>query len=450
MGRSGGGPDGARAGSPDPASVELARRTLDVLRSRLAAAGAPRTRLELAEAAVRSLLVRALRRLPGVGAFVVTGDIPALWLRDSAAQVRPLLLLAGEVPELADLVAGVLRTQVELLLVDPRANAFNPGPTGAAMRRDFPDQSPWVYERKWALDSPCWPLALGWTLWRTTGGTGHVDERFVAAAASVLALMRREQEHEPGAYRLWRPLRPRRDSPSRRGRGAPVAPAGLIWSAYRPSDDACRYGFHVPANALAAVTLERLAELLGAAGGAHAEAPALAADARALAAEVRAALALHAVVPGPQGEPVLAYEIDGLGGVLLGDDANVPSLVSLPYVGFCSATDALYRSTRAFALSSANPWWSEGRAARGVGSPHTPRSYVWPLAIAVEGLTGTAVACEEALQRIELLVGKRRAIPESVHRDRPARFTRIWFSWAEMAYVELALAAAGERLPGTR
>lgn len=422
---------------------KLAAAATEELAVRLRAASAPPRRVELACRAVRELLLQAVRPCED-GWFVVTGDIPAMWLRDSAAQVRPLLLLADAVPGLAGLVGGVLRVQVEQLLRDPVANAFNRGPTGAAVRRDFPDQSPWVFERKQELDSSCAPLSLAWTLWRTTGSLDHVDPRFLEAAASVIALLRREQEHDPAAYRLWRPLRPRRDSLACRGRGRPVARTGLVWSGFRPSDDACHYGFNVPANAFAAVTLERLSELLAATGSD----PSLAAEAAALAGEIRAAILRHALVPGPDGEPVWAYELDGLGRFLLMDDANVPSLLSLPYLGFCASDDATYRATRRFVLGPANPWWIEGREVRGIGSPHTGRRRVWPLAIAMEGLTaGTPEARLDALGRIEQTIGPRWLTHESVHAHRPRRFTRRWFSWGDMAYVELALAAAGGVLP---
>jgi meiotically up-regulated gene 157 (Mug157) protein len=429
----------------------LAQAARDALRARLAGAGVPEARTALAARALESLLARAVTVREDGTAFVVTGDITAMWLRDSAAQVRPLLALAGEVPELAALVAGVLRTQVDQVLLDPYANAFNDGPTGELMRRDFRDQSPWVFERKYEVDSPGAPLSLAWTLWRATGSAAHVDARFLEAAGSIVGLWRREQEHDRTSYRLWRPLRPRRDSLSHRGRGAPVATTGMTWSAFRPSDDACRYGYNVPANAFAAVALERLAELVEAAVAAMGPLG-LAADARALAAEIRAGIAAHAVVagPGPDGEQVLAYEVDGLGRALLMDDANVPSLLSLPYLGFCAATDPLYRATRAFVLGPGNPCWWQGRAVRGVGSPHTGRRRVWPLAILMEGLTSTgADGVEAALHRAESTVTGDLLLHESVHADAARRFTRSWFSWADMLYVELVLASAAIRLPGT-
>src|SRR5262249_38800582 len=155
----------------------------------------------------------------------------------------------------------------------------------------------------------------------------------------------------------------------------------MTWSAFRPSDDACRYGFHVPANALAAVSLARLAALLEASGVSG-----TARDAATLADELRRGVEAFGRVETRSHGFIYAYEVDGLGGKLLLDDANVPSLVSLPYIGYCDRTDPTYLATRAWSLGPANPCWGEGRVVSGVGSRHTRRGWVWPLGIAVEGL----------------------------------------------------------------
>jgi meiotically up-regulated gene 157 (Mug157) protein len=411
----------------------------EALSATLADRGVPPHRIQLACRATAALLDEAVVERGDGTVFVVTGDIPAMWLRDSAAQVRPLLALAAEVPSVLDLVEGVLRSQVAQVLVDPRANAFNAEPNGRAQRRDWVDQSPWVFERKYAVDSLCAPLGLAWSLWRASGSTAHVDERFLEAASVIVALWLQEQDHEPGSYVFRRLLARRRDSLPRRGRGSPVVHTGMTWSGFRPSDDACRYGYNVPANAFAAVTLERLTALLEAAGvGAQ-----LAADAARLAAEIRVGIARAGVVEAESGE-IYAYEVDGLGNALLLDDANVPSLLSLPYLGFCAQDEPVYRATRTWALGPSNPTWASGRAARGVGSTHTPRGWVWPLAIAMEGLTAAdAEERETALGRLEAMVGDGGRFHESVDCDDARRWTRRWFSWADMLYVELVLATAG-------
>jgi meiotically up-regulated gene 157 (Mug157) protein len=414
---------------------EIAEALRELLRGR----GVAPARIDLAARAVTSLLTRAVTVHDDGSVFVITGDIPAMWLRDSTAQMRPLLLLAREAPEVLELARGVLRTQLEQVLIDIRANAFNDGPTGAAHRRDFPDQSPWVFERKYAVDSLCAPLDLAWRIWRVTRSIEHLDVRFRRAAAAIVSLWRAGQEHDPQSYRFRRRFARRRDSPTRGGRGAPVSRTGMTWSAFRPSDDACRFGFHVPANALAAVTLSRLAELLEATG----DGP-TAKDAASLSAEIRLGIETFARVDTSAHGVVYAYEVDGLGGALMLDDANPPSLMSLPYSGYCDRTDSTYLATRAWALSRANPCWDEGKVVSGIGSQHTRRGWIWPLAIAIEGLTAADTdERERALRRIEATVRPGRLLPESVHPSRPHRFSRRWFSWADMIYVELVLASAG-------
>lgn len=398
---------------------------VDALRALLADRGVPEHRIDLATRATEALVGRAITVQDDGAVFVLTGDIPAMWLRDSAAQVRPLLALADALPGVVELVAGVLRLQVEQVLLDPRANAFAAGPA--------------VFERKYELDSLCAPLQLAWLLWRVTGSAAHADARFLRAARTIVELWRREQEHDPASYAFRRLLGRRRAALSHRGRGAPVARTGMTWSGFRPSDDGCVYGYHVPANAYAAVSLERLAALL--------DADPLAVEARSLAAEIRDGIARHGVVDDPEHGRIYAYEVDGFGNALLLDDANVPSLLSLPYLGFCAPDDVLYGATRAWLLGPRNPTWSEGAVVGGVGSPHTRRGWVWPLAIAMEGLTAADGAeREDALRRLEATATPGGLLHESVDPDDPRRFTRSWFSWADMLYVELVLASVGVRL----
>jgi uncharacterized protein len=416
------------------------RTVVDALRVVLAERTVPEQRIELACAAVELLLRRAITRRPDGSVFVITGDIPAMWLRDSAAQVRPLLALSRSVPGVVDLVAGVLRTQVEQVLTDPRANAFNEAPTGAAMRRDFRDQSPWVYERKYAVDSLCAPITLAWLLREATGSVDHIEARFRAAAETIVRLWRSEQRHEAGSFVLRRRLGRRGGSLSHRGRGAPVGWTGMTWSGFRPSDDACMYGYHIPANAYAAVSLQRLATLLETAGASDG----LSREARALSEEIDQGIVRHGIVDDPVAGRIFAYEVDGLGNALLIDDANVPSLLSLSYIGYCAANHPVYLATRAWALGRGNPNWVDGDRIRGIGSTHTRSGFVWPLAIAIEGLTAaTENERDDALHRLEATLNPRLLFHESVDPGDPRRYTRHWFSWADMLYVELVLASAG-------
>jgi meiotically up-regulated gene 157 (Mug157) protein len=372
-------------------------------------------------------------------AFVATGDIPAMWLRDSTAQVRPYLALAED-PAVARALTGVLRRQVQCVLIDPYANAFNDGPTGAnGEHRDLPSPAPDVWERKYEVDSLCAPLQLGYAIWRATGSTAHFDEDFVLAARSIVAIWRLEQDHRDSRYRFVRLAGEfAGDSLPEDGRGAPVARTGMTWSGFRPSDDRCAYGYLVSANALASASLHGLAEI----AEAVLDDMELVDGCRRLAAEIDDGIE-HFAVHQHDGEDVLAYEVDGLGGVMFGDDANLPSLLSLPLSGWLNADDPLYLATRRHVLSDANPHFFTGTAAAGLGSSHTPERHVWPLAIATAGLTGGENDALNALESLATTTGGSGLMHESFHVDHPERFTRSWFGWANAMFSELALEITG-------
>ncbi|MEV5607289.1 glycoside hydrolase family 125 protein [Streptomyces sp. NPDC052225] len=384
-------------------------------------------------------LARTIRTMPDGSAFVVTGDIPAMWLRDSTTQMMPYLALLRDDTALQDLVAAVLTRQFQQIQQDPYANAFNAEPSGRAHDTDDLCDDPWVWEEKYEVDSLAFPLLLADRFWRAAGRTDHLAEA-VRTARTVLTVWRTEQDHERlSAYRFERTGGPATDTLPHGGRGTPVARTGMTWSGFRPSDDACTYGYNVPANLCAAAALDAVARMARHLGDTE-----LADEATRLEAELRAAVARHGTVEHPRFGTIYAYEVDGLGNALLTDDANMPSLLSLPLTANVSPDDPRYLATRAFVLSPANPTWYEGTAACGVGSPHTPEGYIWPIAIAVQGLTANDAATRLAALRtlIDTDAGTG-AMHESFHRDDPHRFTRPWFSWANAMYAELALDVVG-------
>ena len=177
--------------------------------------------------------------------YVITGDIPAMWLRDSTAQIRPFLFPAKQNGEIQKMIAGLVKRQFNYICLDPYANAFNEGPTGACWEKDDPDQSPWVWERKFEVDSLCYPIQLAWMLWKNTGCTEQFEGNFRTGARKILNVFCTEQNHEHhSAYRFVREDSFYTDTLSREGRGACVKPdIGMVWSGFRPSDDACTYGF---------------------------------------------------------------------------------------------------------------------------------------------------------------------------------------------------------------
>ncbi|TCC48670.1 glycoside hydrolase family 125 protein [Kribbella capetownensis] len=384
-------------------------------------------------------------RLPDGTTFVLTGDIPAMWLRDSAAQLRPYLLLCKDDPALQDVLIGVVHRQLEYVVLDPYANAFNREPNGAGHPDDETVMTPWVWERKYEIDSLCFPLDLAYRLWRITGRADVIDERLRAAADAIIDLWTVEQDHEARS-----PYRFQRDEPdmlptdtlARAGRGRLTRPTGMSWSAFRPSDDSTELGFNVPGNMFASVVLGYLQEM---AAEVFAD-ESLAARAKELKADIDDGIAQHGMVDHPEYGRIYAYEVDGAGATLLMDDANMPSLLSMPLSGYAAADDPAYVATRRLLLSAENPFYYSGTYAAGIGSPHTPPDQVWPIALAVQGLTSTSA--EERQRLLELLrdtTGGTGQMHESFHVEDPANFTREWFSWANAMFCELALVHAGIR-----
>ena len=365
--------------------------------------------------------------------FVITGDIPAMWLRDSTAQVWPYLRFARADARLQRLLAGVVRRQVRCVLIDPYANAFNKGREGGPWEADRTAMRPELHERKWELDSLCAVLRLAHGYWRATGDTAPFDTDWARAMARVLHTLRTEQgPADASPYRFQRAALSPTDTLPFDGQGWPARPNGLIRSAFRPSDDACLFPYLIPANFFAVVALRQLHELAAALGQG-----ALAAEARRIADQVAAALPREGVLP---------YETDGFGNRLFIDDANVPSLLALPYLGALPADDPRYRATRAFVLGDDNPFCFAGRAARGIGGPHCGLDMIWPMAIVMQALTSDDDAeiahCLATLKATHAGTG---FMHESFHKDDASRFTRPWFAWANTLFGELILTLADQR-----
>ncbi|WP_163544482.1 glycoside hydrolase family 125 protein [Occultella kanbiaonis] len=399
----------------------------------------------------RDAMSRTLREAfvhsDGEEVFVLTGDIPAMWLRDSAAQVRPYLPLAADDRGVADLLVSLVRRQVRAILLDPYANAFNARPDGAGHAGDETEMHPAVWERKYEVDSLCFPLQLAHQVWRVTGRTDHLDAEFARAADLIITTWQVEQDHaERSPYRFQRHDGPPTDTLTHGGNGSPVGRTGMTWSAFRPSDDACVLHYNVPGNLFAIHVLGNLAEL----ATVVLDNPALARRAQELAAGLDAGVRAWGIVTHPVHGRIYAYEVDGLGGAVLMDDANMPSLLSLPLTGADAIDEEVYRNTRAFVLSPDNPTHTAGTHAVGIGSPHTPPGHVWPIALAVQGLT-TDDDAEK--RRILDLLARTHAdtfrMHESFHVDDPATFTREWFSWADSMFCELVLDVCGAGVQST-
>ncbi len=380
--------------------------------------------------------------------FVVTGDIDAMWLRDSSAQLMPYLPFAKDDPELSRLLEGAIRRQASLILIDPYANAFMPtvsSPPLSWSLHDDTDMHPGVGERKWEIDSLCYPIQLAHAYWKATGNTAPFDETWKQSAHAIVRTFREQQRKTShGPYHFQRAAASPTDTLMLSGYGNPIRPNGLICSMFRPSDDACIYPFFIPANLFAVASLRKLAEL---ATGAASDQK-LASDCNALATEVADAVARHGIVEHPTHGKIYAYEVDGYGNHVCMDDANAPGLLSLSFLGACSISDPLYQRTRGFALSKDNPYFFQGKAAEGIGGPHIGLGYIWPMSILLRAFTSNNDAeIRQCIYTLRNTTGGKYFMHESFQQDNPKDFTRAWFAWANTLFGELILKLANTNSP---
>lgn len=377
--------------------------------------------------------------------FVLTGDIPAMWLRDSTAEVSHYISMAAEHEEIRKIIKGVIRKQREYISVEPYANAYKKFPDDHKEFNDLPLNHPIVWERKYEIDSLCYPLRLTYLYWKATGDNSILDESFISSAKTTVELWITEQNHfEKSPYRFTRKNCPEQDTIHNNGMGNPVEYTGMTWSGFRPSDDACRYGYLVASNMFAVVVLGYLDEMLKAVAPGETE---LIAKAEKLAGEIRKGIAEHAVIDTEKYGKIYACEVNGMGDYFLFDDANVPSLLSAPYIGFCACDDEIYRNTRNFILSKDNPYYYEGKFAKGVGSPHTPEGYIWHIALSMQGLSSdSAEEIREILHMLETTDGGTGYMHEGFDANDPNKFTRSWFSWSCALFAELVEKAVDERI----
>jgi len=368
--------------------------------------------------------------------FVITGDIPAMWLRDSTAQVWPYLPLIRNDKSLQQLIVGVINRQTRCILIDPYANAFNFDSEGSEWDHDLTAMKPQLHERKWEIDSLCYPIRLAHGYWKTSGDTSPFDSSWQDAMDLIIKTFREQQRKDgPGPYSFRRQTTTPNDTLNLNGYGNPVKPCGLIASGFRPSDDACIYPFLIPSNMFAVTALRSLAELSNGIRNQD-----LAREASLLADDIESALKTYATAAHGEHGQIYAYEVDGFGNQLFMDDANVPSLLSLPYLGCAAANDPIYQNTRRFVLSSSNPYFFKGKAAEGIGGPHVGLDMIWPLSIIMRGLTSSDEeeigACLNSLMRTHAGTG---FMHESFNKDDPSKFTRAWFAWANTLFGELVL-----------
>ena len=368
--------------------------------------------------------------------FVITGDINAMWLRDSSAQVQNYLSLAAEDEALREMIKGLINRQLDCILVDPYANAFNDGPTAAGWQTDATEMRKEVNERKWEIDSLCYPIRLIYQYWKATGDDSVFNAKWEKAMALILKTFQEQQRKEnDGPYSFERHTGNAIGTLVNRT-GNPVNPVGMVVSCFRPSDDATIFGFLVPSNMFIVASMRQLSEIIRTTGNGKN----LLNQTERLKKEVDEAIQKYGIVNHPVFGKIYAYEVDGYGGCNLMDDANNPSLLSVPYFGYVNADDPVYQNTRKFVWSKHNPYFFKGTVAEGIGGPHCGKDKIWPMSIISKALTSEDK--EEIAECLRVLVntdGNTGFIHESFHKDNPADFSRGWFAWANTLFAELVL-----------
>ena len=373
--------------------------------------------------------------------FVITGDIPAMWLRDSSAQVLQYLFFAED-EEVRFFIKGLLKRQFQMILIDPYANAF---------MRDETYTSEWegmvtsdylpkiVWERKFELDSLCYPLFLLSKYFDKTGDKEVFDELFFKAFDKIIETIEKERKHSEKSSYFFHFYREADQKKVDVGDNNPNSEKGLIWSGFRPSDDACEYHYHIPDNMFATSILNKFAILFDKILFDVKRARIC----RDLVAELRTLIDKYGVVEDKEYGRVYVSETDCIGNYHIKDDANIPSLLSLPYLEYPYLDEEVYENTRKLILSKRNPYYYSGSVLEGIGSPHTPFNRVWPLAIAMQAITSED---EKEINRcIDMLVASADNtgyMHEGVDCNDTGIYSRPWFAWANSLFAYLVVLKA--------
>ncbi|CAO3593952.1 unnamed protein product [Absidia cylindrospora] len=398
-------------------------------------------------------------------AFIITGDINAMWLRDSANQLLPYLNFASQDFSLKRLFLGAIYMQSHLISIDPYANAFQPPsdiqqwskmqyPNPSEHQSHSPGKTPAVWEHKWEIDSLASFFSLSYQYWQHTQDDSFVESSiWINAVETVIHTLQNEQHgtFDPNTGEVLpvdEIFKPNPEHPTETqyqdGRGQPIRRTGMVRTLFRPSDDPCIYPFFVPGNAMMSVELDHVSQLL------QKKNATLAMQAKTLSKEIRDAIFKYGVVELPDHGKVFAYEVDGYGSQLIMDDANVPSLLSLPMLGFVDQNDSIYQNTRRLVLSRSNPYYYEGPNMAGIGGPHVPLNYAWPMSQIVRILTSdNDEEIKSALAILLRSTDQTGLIHESVNvfktPEGQGSFTRSWFAWANGLFGQAILKINQER-----
>ena len=376
--------------------------------------------------------------------FIITGDIDAMWLRDSTAQVWPYLPLVKKDTKIKNLVKGLINRQAKCVIRDPYANSFYKDLSKAsAHNKDIPTPIPGVHEQKWEVDSLCYVIRLSYHYYKLTNDNTIFDDTWIKSARIILETFLTEQrKNGKSSYRFVRFGSAMVDAPLFSGTGRPFKPNGLICSMFRPSDDATMYPFLIPSNIFASTSMKQLSEIF------KKEDIDINFSERcmSLSKEIDYAIKKYAVKEHLDFGKIYAYEIDGFGNNLFMDDANVPSLMSLGYLDSKFLNDEIYLNTRKFLLSENNPYFLKGKSAEGQASPHTGKDKIWPMGIILRAMTSSEDT--EIKKCIKMLVNTHAGtgfMHEAFDKDNPKNYYRSWFAWANTLFGELIIKVQQEK-----
>ncbi|KAF1955735.1 hypothetical protein CC80DRAFT_473554 [Byssothecium circinans] len=389
----------------------------------------------------------------GPQSFIVTGDINAEWLRDSTNQLQQYQSLAKKDKDIHRLILGAINTQAEYVIASPYCNAFQPPPPsglnptfqgdGDTVHPAYENSK--VFECKYELDSLAHFLSLANQFYNHTGSTEFVNDRFVLALETILDVLVAQSKptfnektgaFERNEYRFQRQTNLGTETLPLAGNGNPLnGGTGLVRSAFRPSDDATILGFFVPANAMMSVELKRAATMLRKANKKE-----MADKLQEWGQKIEDGVWEHAVVQHKTFGKVFAYEVDGFGSSILMDDANLPSLLALPLLGFVSADDEVYKNTRKMILQKqGNPYYLTGYDFWGIGGPHVGLQHAWPMSVLVQAMTSDSddeiMKCLGAVKN----VSQNGLVHEGVNVNIGRDYTRSWFAWANSVFAQTVL-----------
>ncbi|KAF2690425.1 glycoside hydrolase family 125 protein [Lentithecium fluviatile CBS 122367] len=395
----------------------------------------------------------------GPQSFIVTGDINAEWLRDSTNQLQQYQLLAKKDKQIYNLILGAINTQSEYVIGSPYCNAFQPPPPSGlnpTFQGDGDQVHPayensFVFECKYELDSLAAFLSLTNQFHNHTESTEFMNDRWFLALDTLLEVLEAQSKptfseetgaHQRNEYTFQRQTNAGTETLGLGGVGNPLnGGTGLVRSAFRPSDDATILGFLIPANAMMSVELKRTAALLRKFGK-----KTLAATILSWGQTIEKGVWEHGVVQHKKYGKVFAYEVDGYGSSIMMDDANLPSLLALPLLGFVDADDEVYKNTRKMILQrQGNPYYLVGDDFNGIGGPHIGYRHAWPMSVLVQAMTSEddeeITKCLGAVKNVSL----NGLIHESVNVDRARDYTRSWFAWANSVFAQTILDLAGRK-----